>query len=533
MTSGKPPGHKFFVCAVLVAAILQFLGSPGEVQARIRLTVVNLGYVSRLARQRAARPFVSPERRLPSFLRAGALSRHEYSQIQFRHSRALWAADRLPFRLEFFHPGCLYQEPEQIFEFTPGYTQRIGFNSNFFDYGRLRLPGRIPTDTGYAGFRILCRLNSPDKFDELGTFLGKSFFRLLGRGQSYGPSARGLALDCGEGGRPEEFPLFTDWWIQKPRPGDARLHLFALLDSVSCTGAYEFYIMPGDTTIADINAVIYLREPEQIQRAMPGRKPLLTLGLAPLSTTFLYGENSERYFDDYRPEVHDSDGLLLRLATGETVWRPLDNARITRHQTFAADNIRGFGLMQRDRNFKHYEDASDPFQRSPSVWVEPHGDWGAGDIHLVELSVQRESFDNVVAFWSPKTFPKPLEPLRVSYTQFWTRGLDAKISPDHVIATRIGADLRNPGRREFVIDFAGPKLAALPPNAAPTVVANSSANGAIVDREVFRVPHGGFWRVILKMQPKTGNQTPVALDCRLLNGHQTLTETWSYLWSPR
>lgn len=519
--------------AILIAFICCCLGDAGRGVAGIRFTDVNLDYVSNLARERAARPFVSPERELPAFLRGGALSQEQYEQIRFRDADALWGADHLPFRIEFFHPGWIYQEPERIYECTTEYVQRIRFVSGFFDYGNLQLPERVSPDIGYAGFRILYRLNRPDTFDELGAFVGKSFFRLLGRGQSYGPSARGLALDCGEKDRPEEFPLFTDWWLQKPQPGDTRLHLFALLDSVSCTGAYEFYIVPGDTTVADVQAVIYLRRPADIQQAMPGRKPLLTLGLSPLSTTFLYGENAERFFDDYRPEVHESDGLLLRLANGEMVWRPLDNPRTTRHQVFTADDLKGFGLIQRDREFEHYEDPHRAFQRAPSVWVEPHGAWGKGSVHLVELSVQRQSFDNVVAFWAPDALPRPLEPMRVAYTLFWTREMDRKLSPDRVTATRIGADPNDPACRKFVIDFAGPQLAALPTNAAPVVVANCSTNGTIVSRKVFRVPNDNSWRVVLDLQPRAGNRRPVVLNCLLQNGQDALTETWSYLWSPR
>ncbi len=168
-----------------------------------------------------------------------------------RHS-ALWTAENLPFRIEFFHPGYLYQEPVHINEFTLMHTQPIRFVQDFFDYGKLDIADKIPAKTGYAGFRVLYPLNQPGQMDELGAFLGASYFRLLGKDQHYGESARGLALDCGEGDRPEEFPIFTDWWLGKPGWGDKELQLYALLDSVSCTGAYEFFIHPGETTTVSI-----------------------------------------------------------------------------------------------------------------------------------------------------------------------------------------------------------------------------------------------------------------------------------------
>ena len=184
-------------------------------------------------------------------------------------------------------------------------------------------------------------------------------------------SARGLALNCGEPDRPEEFPIFTDWWLGKPRKGDNNLVLYAILDSVSCTGAYEFDIHPGETTVADVDAVLYFRTTNTVHKADPNHKPIVTIGLAPLTSMFWFGKNSERKFDDYRPEVHDSDGLLVKMNNGETLWRPLDNPAVMRHQIFSAPDIRGFGLLQRERSFAAYQDSFNFCQLEPSVWVEP------------------------------------------------------------------------------------------------------------------------------------------------------------------
>ncbi len=498
---------------------------PGFALPRLEAVHVTLDYVAKKAEARAHKAFHSPRADLPAFL--SRLSYDQYREIEFRHDRALWGGDRLPFRVEFFHLGYLYQEPVHVNEFTPTHVQPVRFVPDFFDYRTLRLPGEIPANTGYAGFRVL---NTPGKWDELGAFQGASYFRLLGQGQVYGMSARGLALDCGEDGRAEEFPIFTDWWLGKPQHDDDVLLLYALLDSVSCTGAYEFFIKPGATTQAEVEAVVYFRERANIVAADGQRKPLATLGFAPLTSMYWYGSGSERKFDDYRPEVHDSDGLLMSLESGEMVWRPLANGTSLRHQVFAASNVRGFGLLQRDRNFNHYQDLFHAYQNAPSVWVEPHGNWGEGEVHLVELSTQYEGLDNVVAFWNPAAKPAPLQALRFGYTLYWTREIDRSLSSNQVVSTRVGADPREQGQRQFVIDFDVPKLTG--EDEAPTVAASCGENGAITQAQVFRNGPERTWRVILDLLPKAGQHGPVDLKCALKKGSETVSETWSYRWSP-
>jgi glucans biosynthesis protein len=438
----------------------------------------------------------------------------------------------LPFRVEFFHPGYLYQEPVHINEFTATYSQPIRFSPDFFNYRALHIQNQIPSNTGYAGFKVLCQLNDSNKWDELGAFLGTSYFRLLGKDQRYGASARGLAINCGGDG-PEEFPIFTDWWLGKPEPDDNHLVLYAILDSVSCAGAYEFDIRPGETTVADVQAEIYFRKPEQIRAADKNARAVQTVGLAPLTSMFWIGKNTERKFDDYRPEVHDSDGLLVRMDGGEILWRPLNDPPVMRHQIFHAPNVRGFGLLQRERNFTAYQDTFNFYQRVPSIWVEPLDGWGDGDLHLVELSSGYEGLDNIVAFWDPKTKPAPLTPLRFRYRLFWQSGAaDIKLSENRAISTRIGLDAHFANTRQFVIDFAGPKVAAVPESDPPVAIASCSPNAAIVDNLASPNPFINGWRVILKMQPKPGNKDPVDLRCTLLKGTNVLSETWTYQWSP-
>jgi len=492
---------------------------------------VNLDYVAQRALERARLPFRSPRADLPAILRQENLDYDKYREIRFRRDRALWSAENLPFRVEFFHPGYLYQEPVHLHEFTPTHTQPIRFVQDFFDYGNLHIANQIPINTGYAGFRVLYPLNKPDQMDELGAFIGASYFRLLGRNLRYGESARGLAVDSGEGDRPEEFPIFTDWWLGKPQKGDSQLHLFAILDSVSCTGAYEFFIRPGEVTTASIRAILYFRPADMVAYADANRKVVKTIGLAPL--TSMFGKDTERKFDDYRLEVHDSDGLLVHMGNGEVFWRPLDNPPATRHQVFQAPSIRGFGLLQRERSFAAYQDLFNLYHQVPSVWVEPDGDWGDGSLHLVELSTTYEGLDNIVAFWDPKKKPAPLQPFHYGYTLYWEGGeADLRRSENRVISTRIGPDTQFAGARQFVIDFAGPKFDAIPEDKPPIAVANCSGGAHIADTLVVRNPFLNAWRLIVKMAPGADTNAAVDVRCSLQQSNAVVGETWVYQWSP-
>ncbi len=517
----------------LILSLALVLGAvrPALALPRLEAVHVTLDYVAKKAELRAHKPFHSPRADLPDFL--SKLTYDDYRQIRFREDKSLWRQEGLPYRVEFFHLGYLYQEPVHLNEFSSTHVQPVRFVPDFFDYGALHLPSEIPANTGYAGFRVNLRWNSAypsEKWDELGAFQGASYFRLLGQGQVYGMSARGLALDCGESGRPEEFPIFTDWWLGKPQPDDNVLLLYAILDSVSCVGAYEFFITPGATTQAAVEAVVYFRETNNILAADPQRKPLATIGFAPLTSMFWYGENSERKFDDYRPEVHDSDGLLMQLEGGEKVWRPLVNGTALRHQTFPANNIRGFGLLQRDRKFDNYQDLFHSYQSAPSVWVEPKDNWGEGQVHVVELSTQYEGMDNVVAFWSPANKPAPLQPLKFSYTLYWTRESDITLSSNVVVATRVGLDARDQRQRQFAIDFDLPMLKG--EDEPPQALTSCSSNGAISLVQVFRNTTDKTWRVFLNMLPKSGQNAPVDLKCTLKRSDGLTSETWNYRWSP-
>ena len=255
---------------------------------------------------------------------------------------------------------------------------------------------------GYAGFRLHYPLNTTEYYDELISFLGASYFRALGKGQKYGLSARGLAIDTAvQTG--EEFPVFKEFWLKKPLRKDSNITLYALLDSPSVAGAYTFIITPGLNTTVDVDAVLF------------PRKPIGKLGIAPLTSMYLFGENSKNRFDDHRPEVHDSDGLLVWNGNDEWLWRPLDNSKYLRVSSFSDNNPKGFGLMQRDRKPEHYMDFEAMYEQRPSVWVEPLDDWGKGVVQLVEIPSVQEIHDNIVAFWIPNQKIEPGKEYRFRY----------------------------------------------------------------------------------------------------------------------
>lgn len=335
------------------------------------------------------------------------LTYDQHRDIRFVRENGPWYGKRLPFEVQFFHLGSLFQVSVPINEVIDGKAKPIDYSPAFFNYGKNDLK-ITDNHLGYAGFRLHNPLNSPTYYDELVSFLGASYFRALGKQQKYGLSARGLAIDTAvQTG--EEFPIFREFWIQRPKRGDKSVTVYALLDSPSITGAYTFVITPGKQTVMDVDTVL-----------IP-RKAINKIGIAPLTSMFLFGENTKNRFDDHRPEVHDSDGLLIWNGKDEVLWRPLDNSKYLRISSFMDENPKGFGLMQRDRDPAHYLDFEADYEQRPSAWVEPSGNWGKGTIQLVEIPSQQEIHDNIVAFWVPEKPVEPGVPLQYHYKLYWSK----------------------------------------------------------------------------------------------------------------
>ncbi|AOS46297.1 Glucans biosynthesis protein G precursor [Lacunisphaera limnophila] len=469
------------------------------------------------AKDVAAQPYAPTVRRVPAWV--AALTYEQHRAIHFDHDHAWWQAEGLPFQLQFFHPGWLFNEPVQIHEVAAGEEQLIRFDPALFNYGPNRLPEAVPADMGFAGLRVHHALNRPDEMSELAVFLGASYFRSVARGLHYGLSARGLALNSGEP-VPEEFPRFTEFWIERPVAGAAAVTVHALLDSPSVAGAYRFVITPGDATVMQVKVALYFRKVEAV------------IGLAPLTSMFLHGENTGWSRDDYRPEVHDSDGLLMHTGAGEWIWRPLSNPSNARASAFADRSPKGFGLLQRDRTFAHYDDLEANSHLRPSAWVEPVGDWGEGAVRLVELPTPDETNDNIVACWVPARRPVPGEPLSYEYRLHWYGTEGGRPPGGYVAATREGAVLHQPARRRMVVDFAGPGLETAA-DGEPLKAVVSVGEGArlIGVGDVQRIAPTGLWRAVFEIAAD-GSRRPIELRCYLRRGDQTLTETWSNLWTP-
>lgn len=478
--------------------------------------------VAALARAQAQKAYASPANRLPPEL--AALSYDQYRDIRFREQHALWRGQGLPFELMFFHVGRYFTEPVELHELTPQGVRDIAFDPAQFDYGANRQlqPGRWGP-IGHAGFKVVYPLDGPRK-DEVIVFLGASYFRALGAGQQYGLSARALALDT-VGGQGEEFPRFTAFWIERPAPDATTLTIHALLDSPRAAGAYRFVVRPGAQTVVDVQARLFLRA------------GVATLGLAPLTSMFHHGENDARP-GHFRPEVHDSDGLSLALVPpggsgAEWLWRPLINPKQPQVSSFQAARLAGFGLMQRDRAFASYEDAEARYERRPSAWVEPAGDWGPGTLQLLMLPTDDETNDNIVAYWVPARTPRPGEPLDFAYRLHW-QGDDWRRPPaGWAVQSRAGQGFQPLARHEFqyVVDFTGPALQRLAPDADVKAIASAGPNGRVLEAIVHRNEATGHWRMSLKGRRLDPAQ-PLELRAFLQHGADALTETWTVLIAP-
>ncbi len=481
-----------------------------------------------LARQRAAAAAPQDTSDLPPAL--AALDYDGLRDIRYRPDRALWRDAGLPFEAMFFHRGRYHPQPVRIHELGPQGTVRpLAYEPGSFDYGRNAVDPQSWGDLGFAGLRVHYPLNQPGYKDELVVFLGASYFRALGAGQQYGLSARGLAIDTVGGSQGEEFPRFTEFWLERPGAQAQELTVYALLESPRATGAYRFVVRPGTHTRMEVHARVFLRP-------QAGR-PIATLGLAPLTSMYLAGENQPRA-GDFRPEVHDSDGLMIASATGEWLWRPLLNPARPLVNSFTLDGLRGFGLMQRDRAFTSYEDTEARYERRPSAWVRPLGDWGPGRVELLQLPTPDETHDNIVAYWVPAALPVAGEPLEFAYELSWQG--DEQQRPPGAWATQSRRGLgfyrqeeaaQMAGQVQYVVDFAGPSLQALPRDAAVRAVASADANGRIEQQLAYFNPVTATWRMTLRAS-RIDPARPVELRAFLQHGNDTLTETWTHIILP-
>lgn len=473
--------------------------------------------VVRRARELAAASYESTPPALPEPI--AKLDFDAWRDIRFRPDKAFLNAPGSMFRLQLFHLGHLFRWPVTVNIVKDGMATPIPYAANLFDYGRTKFTKPLPINLGFAGFRLHFPLNAPNVFDEVIAFLGASYFRFLGRGQHYGMSARGLTVDAGTDS--EEFPIFREFWIQTPVPDSSRATIYALLDGAAATGAYRFDLYPGVDTAVEVTVTLF------------PRRPTAKFGLAPLTSMFFVGENDHRITDDFRRELHDSDGLLVHSSTGEWIWRPLRNPPHAEVSSFLDSNMRGFGLLQRDRNFDHYQDLDLAYQLRPSYFVEPRGNWGPGRVELVELSTPDEANDNIVASFVAKDTPQAGR----SFGYRITSSLSfAKLSPNGRVvntfqtsARALGSPEPAPvGSRRFIIDFAGGDLAYYAKDPHLVEVVPTTTQGRILRCFVVPNRHVDGFRAIVDIDLASGQSTD--LRAFLRSGTRALTETWTYPW---
>ncbi|MGP9766019.1 glucan biosynthesis protein [Halomonas sp. AOP13-D3-9] len=473
------------------------------------------------AQQLAEEAYQAPEETLPQVLRD--LNYDTYRQIRFNPEHAYWK-DESPFSLQLFHSGFLFQTPITLNVIDNDTVAPLPFSAQDYTYdgNAATLKEQDLTGSGHAGFRLHYPLNSNEYDDEFGVFLGASYFRIVGQGQAYGLSTRGLAIDTAspEG---EEFPAFREFWLYKPDADAKQIELLALMDSPSVSGAYRFIIQPGENTQVEVEAELFARE------------DIAKLGVAPLTSMFTYGEASRERPDDFRPQVHDSDGLLMHTGSGEWIWRPLSNPAHLHTSAFIDDSPQGFGLMQRERDFNRYLDTEAQYHRRPSQWVVPLDKWGPGHVELVEIPTPDETHDNIVAYWVADDTLDAGESRRLHYlthtlnTQPDAHNLGRAIRTRHGSAGVPGqADSPSQDQRQFIVDFQGGALADISAD-QPVELAISSQPGEVLLPQVTALPDDNGWRASFRL-PASDQPSDVRL--RLTLNGEPISETWNYVWYP-
>ena len=472
------------------------------------------------ARRLSELPYGEPKKEIP------AISSEQYRDIRFIEDKAYWRKDNLPFELQFCHIGSYYDRSVTINEITPKGTVPINFSPDYFTYEKnaAGIKDQIRKDMRFAGFRIYSCLNSNTHKDEVAVFLGASYFKAVGQNMRYGLSGRGLAIDTAlpEG---EEFPWFRQFWIQRPEPTDKEVTVYALLDSQRVTGAYSFAITPGRQTIMEVESTVFLR------------KGIEKIGIAPMTSMFFYGETTNmRPRDWFQPEVHDSDGLMINMENGEWLWRPIRNPRTLWVNAFQADNVKGFGLMQRDTAFDHYQDLEARYDQRPSLWCTPKGSWGKGSVELVQIPTDDDIHDNIVAYWRPAAVAAD-KALSFAYRLSWKYPEAGSPPGGKVVATRTESD-KYSSAKKFIIDFEGGELGGITPADGLEAVIDVGAEARLISQQVRKNDVTGGWRLVFEVKSEENttfaekimpDKKPIAeMRAFLRRGTNILTETWMF-----
>jgi periplasmic glucans biosynthesis protein len=493
---------------LLLCAVLLDVGG----RATAAETPFGFSHVVEKARTLARRGFTPPPA-IPELWQRVGYDQHR--DIDFDRGQALWREGG-NFRVELIHPGNVYKHTVAINTYDRAAVSPVAFSPSLFSYGKSGLLDKVPKDFGFAGFRITHPLYRSSEWNHVLVFAGASYFRPVAKNQVFGLSARGLAIDTGLPSG-EEFPAFTEFWLERPARDATSVTVLALLDSPRLTGAYQFVLRVAPKMAIDVKATLF------------ERKRVTDLGIAPLTSMFFYGEDRARPAAHWRPEVHDSDGLLIHSANGEWLWRPLLNPDRLLINLFQVDGLRGFGLLQRDRAFSAYEDLGARYELRPSAWITPIGDWGKGQVKLVQIPTANEYNDNIVAYWLPAALPPAGQPIELAYRVHVQSDDPVPAVRGRTTATRVG-DGDTAGVRRIVLDFEGGTLKQLGATADVKPVVWASPEGELVQQNAFKNPVTGGWRIAFQLKQQKAKS--VELRASLQHKGETITETWSYLLLP-
>lgn len=489
--------------------------SPAEPQQGVEaqpLKPFDFEDVAAMARDLAAKAYSYRDADLVGSF--GNLTYDQYRGIRFRRDRDPWAGSR-DFAMDLLPPGAIFHEPVDISLVDDGVVIPVKFDPHMFEFDPAQFPDGVDYETignmGFTGFRLRTPLNRPDVMDEFVVFQGASYFRAVARGTLYGLSARGLAIGTGSA-EGEEFPLFRGFWIHKPNPRDRYVRIHALLDSRSVSGAFEFRITPGAETVFDTRVALFPRQ------------DMRTAGIAPLTSMYWFGPTDRNRVDDYRPAVHDSDGLQMLSGSEQRLWRVLSGHSTLQSSAFMDVDPLGFGLAQRARAFDAYQDAEARYELRPSAWIAPQEGWGKGTVSLVEIPVQNEFNDNIVSFW------QPAEPLKAGERYDFNYMLSFAAEPPdsapiaRVVETMSGQSINNSSARTFVIDYDLGLFGSDDP--VPQI---KTSSGSIGHSYLLRLPEQGRMRLAFEYIPEGAKLADLSA---VLNGPEgSLSETWIARWT--